>query len=62
MPQLELDIEGYEHIQPNADKDDRGWFHLQTARQLCPVEMLVTFDQDPEGCVATKILISCSFT
>lgn len=47
IPVFVTDLEDHRCIKSNTDKVDRGWVHLQTARQLCPVERLAEFDDDP---------------
>lgn len=39
-------IAGTTRLEPDAAKEQRGWAHLETARLLCPVEMLDEFDAD----------------
>lgn len=49
IPSLFPGVDGWDDIEWDADKSDRGWFHPQTSRQICPVDMLDDYDDDPES-------------
>ncbi|KAF7793820.1 hypothetical protein EIP86_004941 [Pleurotus ostreatoroseus] len=43
------EMPGYDVLPPDIDKGLRGFHSTTTARYLCPMNMIDTFDEDPEG-------------